>query len=80
MQKELTKQNVDANELSSMLPKLGYLLNKSSSKDSTKIATSLLDADNDGDIMDDVGNLVKGLFKKTYLRTTDVVFLFIGCK
>ncbi len=58
------KQNVDANGLSSMLPMLASMLNKSSSKDLKKMATSLLDADNDGDILVDVGNLVKGLFKK----------------
>lgn len=58
------KQNVDANGLSSMIPMLSSLLNSSSSKDLTKMASSLLDSDKDGSIMDDVGDLVKGFFKK----------------
>ncbi len=62
--KQKQSQQVDASGLTSMLPMVTALLNKSSSNDLMKMATQFLDADKDGDIMDDVSKMVGKLFKK----------------
>jgi len=43
---------------------LGSLMEQSGGGDLKKIAAGLLDADGDGDIMDDVGNLLGGFLKR----------------
>jgi hypothetical protein len=62
--KEKNQKNIDANGLTSMIPMLTGLLGSGSNKDVLGMATKLLDADGDGDIMDDVSNLIGGFFKK----------------
>lgn len=62
---EKKKGNMDVSNLSSMLPMMTQMLGKQSkNSDLMGMAASLLDSDKDGDIMDDVGDLVKGFFGK----------------
>lgn len=62
--KEKSQKGVDANGLTSMIPMLTGLLGSGSNNDILGMASKLLDADGDGDIMDDVSNLIGGFFKK----------------
>lgn len=62
--KEKSQKGVDANGLTSMIPMLTGLLGSGSKNDILGMASKLLDADGDGDIMDDVSNLIGGFFKK----------------
>ncbi len=62
--KEKNQKGVDANGLTSMIPMVTGLLGSGSNKDLMGMATKLLDADGDGDIMDDVSKMLGGLFKK----------------
>ncbi len=62
--KEKSQKGVDANGLTSMIPMITGLLGKGSNQDLMGMATKLLDADGDGDIMDDVSKLLGGFFKK----------------
>lgn len=62
--KEKNQKGVDANGLTSMIPMITGLLGSGSNKDLMGMATKLLDADGDGDIMDDVSKMLGGLFKK----------------
>ena len=54
-------QNIDASGLSGML---SGVLGQAGNKGLMGMVTNLLDSDKDGDIMDDVGNLLKGFMKK----------------
>ncbi len=58
------KDDLSASNLSNALGMFTSMISSSSKKDVTKIVTSLLDADNDGDVLDDVSNMIGGLFKK----------------
>jgi hypothetical protein len=62
--KEKNQKNIDANGLTSMIPMLTKFLGSGSNNDVLGMATKLLDADGDGDIMDDVSNMIGGFFKK----------------
>lgn len=62
--KEKSQKGIDANGLTSMIPMLAGLLGSGSNNDVLGMASKLLDADGDGDIMDDVSNLIGGFFKK----------------
>lgn len=62
--KEKSQKGIDANGLTSMIPMLAGLLGSGSNNDVLGMAAKLLDADGDGDIMDDVSNLIGGFFKK----------------
>lgn len=62
--KEKSQKGVDANGLTSMIPMITGLLGKGSNQDLMGMAAKLLDADGDGDIMDDVSKLLGGFFKK----------------
>lgn len=62
--KEKSQKGIDANGLTSMIPMLTGLLGSGSNNDVLGMAAKLLDADGDGDIMDDVSNLIGGFFKK----------------
>ena len=62
--KEKNQKNIDANGLTSMIPMLTGLLGSGSNKDVLGMAAKLLDADGDGDIMDDVSKMIGGFFKK----------------
>lgn len=59
--KQKLNKNAGANDLSSML---GGLLGKSTSGGLMKTVTNMLDSDGDGNLMDDLGKLAGGLFKK----------------
>lgn len=62
--KEKSQKGIDANGLTSMIPMLTGLLGSGSNNDVLGMAAKLLDANGDGDIMDDVSNLIGGFFKK----------------
>lgn len=62
--KEKNQKGIDANGLTSMLPMITKLLGSGSKDDVLGIAAKLLDADGDGDIMDDVSKSLGGFFKK----------------
>jgi hypothetical protein len=62
--KEKSQKGIDASGLTSMIPMLTGLLGSGSNNDVLKMATKLLDADGDGDIMDDVSKMLGGFFKK----------------
>jgi hypothetical protein len=55
------QQNLDATGVSNLL---NSVLSESGNSNIMKIASQLLDADKDGDIMDDIGDLLGGLMKK----------------
>lgn len=55
------QQNLDASGVSNLL---NGVLSQSGNSNIMKIASQLLDADKDGDIMDDIGDLLGGLMKK----------------
>jgi len=59
--KQKSTQNVDAGGLGGLL---GGLLGGSGGMDLGKIASGFLDSDGDGDIMDNVGDLLGGFLKK----------------
>jgi hypothetical protein len=59
--KQKSAQNVDASGLGGLL---GGLLGGSGDMDLGKIASGFLDSDGDGDIMDNVGDLLGGFLKK----------------
>lgn len=62
--KEKSQKGVDANGLTSMIPMIAGMLGSGSNQDLMGMATKLLDADGDGDIMDDVSKMLGGFFKK----------------
>ena len=62
--KEKSQKGVDANDLTSMIPMIAGMLGSGSNQDLMGMATKLLDADGDGDIMDDVSKMLGGFFKK----------------
>lgn len=59
--RQKSNKNVGSNDLSSML---GGILGGSASGGLMKTVTNMLDSDGDGNIMDDLGKLAGGLFKK----------------
>lgn len=64
---EKKKQNLDTPGISDLLDLLSGKIDSGSLK---KIATSILDADGDGDIIDDVGGILSKLFKTTTAKTS----------
>ena len=62
--KEKNQKGVDASGLASMLPMITGFLGSDSNKDILGMASKLLDADGDGDIMDDVSKMLGGFLKK----------------
>lgn len=62
--KEKNQKGVDASGLASMLPMITGLLGSNSNNDVLGMAAKLLDADGDGDIMDDVSKMIGGFLKK----------------
>lgn len=59
--KQKQQQNLDSSGLGGML---SGLLSQGGGSGIMGVVTNLLDSDKDGDIMDDIGNLLGGLFKK----------------
>ena len=57
------EENMDANGIASLLPSLGSLLGGSSSAGGLSGITSILDADKDGDIMDDIKGFLGKIIK-----------------
>ena len=62
--KEKNQKGVDASGLASMLPMITGFLGSGSNNDVLGMAAKLLDADGDGDIMDDVSKMIGGFLKK----------------
>lgn len=62
--KEKNQKGVDASGLASMLPMITGFLGSGKNSDVLGMAAKLLDADGDGDVMDDVSNMIGGFFKK----------------
>lgn len=62
--KEKNQKGVDASGLASMLPMITGFLGSGKNNDVLGMAAKLLDADGDGDIMDDVSKMIGGFFKK----------------
>ncbi|MDD2591869.1 MAG: DUF937 domain-containing protein [Erysipelotrichaceae bacterium] len=59
--KQKREEKVDENGLQGLL---GGLLNQGGGNDLMGMVSNLLDADDDGNVMDDVGGLLQGFFKK----------------
>lgn len=62
--KEKSQKGVDASGLASMLPMITGFLGSGGNNNVLAMAAKLLDADGDGDVMDDVSNMIGGFFKK----------------
>ncbi|NTW73173.1 MAG: DUF937 domain-containing protein [Eubacteriaceae bacterium] len=58
------QDNLDASGVSGLTSMLAGALGKSGGSDLMGMASKLLDADRDGNIMDDLGNMLGGFFKK----------------
>lgn len=57
-------QNLDSNGVANLTSSLAKMMGQSDGGNLMSMATKFLDSNNDGDIKDDIGKLIGGLFKK----------------